>query len=165
MLSSKRSIAAYALALILPIAPLLGASAPAAADDLSDEGGLRLGLDGRDDYSGGLLGFLDREKLTHSRSLMFGYATTTGAARAESGMAAYTDFFGYRLSDAVRLNLAMQYRLDSTSRTLQADEGSFSVLPSFSLQYNPSDNTLIQLSYGRFGCASPFALGRSTFPY
>lgn len=145
-------LAAVSLAALL----LIVTTSPARADEEeSDLPGASLGLS----ESGGsdrLLGFLERDRLSHSRSLSFGYATTGGSHKSQSAGASYTDFFAYRMRDNLRLALALEYRFATTSRTLSAETGEFSVLPAFALEYTPSANSVIRLSYQH---ASPTAPG------
>ncbi|MFN0152486.1 MAG: hypothetical protein ACKVU1_17420 [bacterium] len=168
-LPGARSIFAIALVLVLTLAP----SFIRAQDVDEDLPGARLGLSGLNANSGSLLGFIDRERLDHSRSLSLGYATTTGSVKSQSAAAAYTDFFSYQMRQNLRLALALQYQFETSSRTLRTDSGEFSVLPSFALEYNPTENSIVRLSYGRLGTASPwyspagfgspFAVGTSRF--
>ncbi len=150
--SLRGARAAFALALALTLAP--GFIRAQEVDD--DLPGARLGLSSLNANSGSLLGFIDRERLAHSRSLSLGYATSTGSAKSQSAAAAYTDFFSYQMRHNLHLALSLQYQFETSSRTLRTDSGEFSVLPSFALEYNPSENSVIRLSYGRLGTASPW---------
>jgi len=144
--------ASLALALALALAP----DSIRAQDTGEDLPAARLGLSGLNAGSGSLFGFIDREKLAHSRSLSLGYATSTGSVKSQSAGAAYTDFFSYQMRQNLHLALALSYEFATTSRTLRTDSGEFSVLPSFALEYNPSEKSVIRLSYGRLGTASPW---------
>lgn len=165
------SFARLAVALALVLAPGLARAQEAGAD----LPGARLGLSGLNAGGGSLLGFIDRERLSHSRSLSLGYATSTGSVKSQSAGAAYTDFFSYQMRQNLHLALALQYQFETSSRTLRTDSGEFSVLPSFALEYNPSENSVLRLSYGRLGTASPwyspagfgspFAVGTPRFTY
>jgi hypothetical protein len=146
------SFSAVCLAALL----FAGAAAPARADEVdTDLPGASLGLS-ESSESGRLLGFFERDRLSHSRSLSFGYAASSGPYKSQSAGASYTDFFAYRLRDNLRVALALEYRFATTSRTLSAESGEFSVLPAFALEYTPSENSVIRVSYEH---ASPFGPG------
>ncbi len=132
---------------------------------LEEYPGERLGLSATSGSSGGLLGFIDRDRLSHSRSLSFGYASSSGAGGRQQGAAAYTDFFSYRLRSNLLLDLALQYNFSSSFRSATEERGQFSVLPSFALEYHPGDNSLLRFSYERFGPGSPLFSGRRRYPY
>ena len=147
------------------LAFLPAASALALDDEPDDQPGARLGFGSYETPSGGLLGFLDRDRLSHSRSLAFGMAMTNGGPSENVAGATYSDYFAYRLRENLTMNLALRYNFVSTFRSSQEERGQFSVLPSFALEYHPSPSTAIQFSYGRFGGGYPFLSGRPYFPY
>ncbi len=134
-------------------------------DDSDDRPGARLGFGSYDTPSGGLLGFINRDRLSHSRSLAFGLAMTNGGRSNDVAGATYSDYFAYRLRENLTMNLALHYNFVSTFRSAEEERGQFSVLPSFALEYHPSPSTAIHFSYGRFGGGYPFLSGRPYFPY
>lgn len=148
------------MAACLAVAGALTASPIARAHAWDDEPGERLGLSAINEPSGSLLGFLRSDRLKHQRSLSFGFATSTGSSNYRQSGAAYTDFFSYRLRDNLTMDLALQYSFTSSYRSAQEERGEFSVLPSFALEYHPSQNTFLRVSYERLGPGSPFAMGR-----
>jgi hypothetical protein len=164
----RRVAAAIALGIALAALVLAAAAPPARAFDDdgpgSDEPGTRLGLSPTNIASGGLLGFLNGDRLTHRRSLAFGYGVSSGPAGRQQGAAAYTDFFSYRLAEKLRFDLALEYNFTSTFRSAEEERGQFSVLPSFALEYHPSQSSLLRFSYERFGPGSPL-VGRRFYPY
>lgn len=131
-----------------------------------DEPGERLGLpSGVGASSGGLLGFINKDRLSHSRSLSFGYAASSGSSPFRQGSAAYTDFFSYDLRDNLSMDLALSYSFHSSFRSAHEERGQFSVLPSFALEYHPGRNTLLRFSYERIGPGAPFLAGWRNTPY
>lgn len=147
---------------LLALIVLSSPTPPARASGL--EPGSRLGLSAGAS-SGGLLGFIDRDRLRHSRSLSFGYATSSGSSRRQQGGASYTDSFSYRLRDNLLFDLALEYNFSSSFRSATEERGQFSVLPSFALEYHPSQNSLFRFSYERLGPGSPYFSGRRLTPY
>jgi hypothetical protein len=146
-----------AIALAAALAPV-----PAAAWD--DEPGERLGLPSIGaSNAGALFGFINKDRLTHARSLSFGYASTSGPSR-DYGAATYADFFSYRLRDNLSMDLALRYSFSSSFRSAHEERGQFSVLPSFALEYHPGQNTLLRFSYERLGPGAPFLAGWRTAP-
>ena len=161
--ASRRRLGIFQLVLFAAFAAAL--AAPARALALDDEPGARFGLGSYDTPSGGLLGFIDRDRLSHSRSLAFGLAMTSGGTNQNLAGATYSDYFGYRLSDNLTMRLALHYNFVSSFRSAEEERGQFSVLPSFALEYHPSPSTEFRFSYGRFGGGYPFLSGRPYFPY
>lgn len=161
---SLRIVAAFFLLLFTLCASLIASPSRVAAVE-EDEPGARLGLGSYNGSSGSLFGFIDRDRLSHSRSLAFGVSSGSGSARDVAG-ATYSDYFGYRLRDNLTMNLALHYNfLSSLHSTDLEQDKQFSVLPSFDLEYHPSPNTSLRFSYGRFGGGHPFLSGRPYFPY
>ncbi len=164
---SRRRLGIASLVLLAACAAALLAAPRAIAlddDDPADRPGARLGFGSYDTPSGGLLGFLNRDRLSHSRSLAFGLAMTNGGSREDVAGATYSDYFAYRLRENLTMNLALHYNFVSTFRSAEEERGQFSVLPSFALEYHPSPSTLIHFSYGRYGGGYPFLSGRPYFP-
>jgi hypothetical protein len=164
----RRPLVTLALA-ALCAAALVAAPRAFALDDVTDASddipGARLGFGSYDTSSGSLLGFLNRDRFSHSRSLAFGMSMSNAGSASNLAGATYSDYFAYRLRDNLTMNLALHYNFVSTFRSADEERGQFSVLPSFAMEYHPSPNTLIQFSYGQYGGGYPYASGRPRFPY
>jgi hypothetical protein len=155
-----RSIVVVPLVLLMLCAGVTSVARVAVA--IEDEPGERLGLgsyNGDASSSGNFLGFINRDRLKHSRSLSFGLSTGSGAANNLAG-GTFSDYFTYRLRDNLTMNLALHYSYISTFRSADEERGQFSVLPAFDLEYHPSPNSSLRVSYGQYNGGYPFLAGR-----
>jgi len=113
--------------------------------------------------SAGLLnsGLLDFSRFDVHNSLSYSFSSSSQFGSSSAGL--WLTEFGYRVSDPLRLSVAVGATLDPSSESLFSEKNIF--LRGFNLDYRPSRNFQLNVSYVNTPPAAAQALGYSGWPY